>query len=74
MDASTANSQLSYSGAKTWRCFHGLTWYSLLLSGLFAALLLAFSIGKYPTSPLMIIQFFLHWMGFNVMDDAQFDT
>lgn len=74
MDASTANSQLSYSGAKTWRCFHGLTWYSLLLSGLFAALLLAFSIGKYPTSPLMIIQFFLHWMGFNVMDNAQFDT
>jgi ABC-type Fe3+-siderophore transport system, permease component len=74
MDASTANSQISYSSAKNWRCFHKLTWYSLLLGGLLAAILVAFSIGKYPTSPPEIIRFFLHWAGLAEMDNGRFDA
>lgn len=73
MEAS-ASSCIQISGIGTRRWFQWLTWYSLLLSGLFAAILLAFSIGKYPTSPLEIIRFFLHWLGLNVMDNEQFDT
>ncbi len=73
MDAS-ASSCIDLPSAGTRRWFQWLTWYSLLLCGLLTAILLAFSIGKYPTSPLEIIRFFLHWMGFNVMDNEQFDT
>ena len=73
MDASV-NTCLDLPSVETRRWFQWLTWYSLLLSGLFAAILLAFSIGKYPTSPLEIIRFFLHWIGFGVMDNEQFDT
>lgn len=73
MDASV-NACLDLPSTDTRRWFQWLTWYSLLLSGLFAAILLAFSIGKYPTTPSEIIQFFLHWVGFNVMDNGQFGT
>ncbi|WP_316675651.1 iron ABC transporter permease [uncultured Tolumonas sp.] len=73
MDASTSSCiDLPSTGSQSW--FKWLTWNSLLLCGLSAAILLAFSIGKYPTSLLTIMQFFLHWIGFNVMDNAQFDT
>lgn len=51
-----------------------LTWSGLFLSALGMAVLLAFSIGKYPTSPQEIIRFFLHWAGLAEMDDARFDA
>lgn len=73
MDASTSSCiDLPSTGVQRW--FKWLTWYSLLLCGLFSAILLAFSIGKYQTSPLEIIRFFLHWTGFHEMDNEQFDT